>query len=260
MIRMAFYGSSLLSSYWNGAATYYRGILSALAPRGYDITFYEPDAFERQAHRDIDPPDWARVCVYPATPEAVRDAVAAAAQADIVVKASGVGVFDDELLFGTMEAAREDALRLFWDVDAPATLTDLRQDRAAALQRMLPTLDMVLTYGGGAPVVRAYTEAGARQCVPVYNALDPATHFHRLRAIRHWRLTFLSSPIGCRTARHAPIEQFFFEPAHREVAATQFPAGWRRMAGQGRIRQTSAGSVTWAPSTTTRSTSPQWPC
>ena len=59
-MRIAFYGSSLLSSYWNGAATYYRGLLSDLARRGHEITFYEPDAFDRQQHRDMEPPDWAR--------------------------------------------------------------------------------------------------------------------------------------------------------------------------------------------------------
>src|ERR1700744_4595372 len=100
MIRVAFYGSSLLSSYWNGAATYYRGLLSAVAPLGYDITFYEPDAFDRQSHRDIEPPDWARVRVHDAPRDALRDFLAEAAEADIVVKASGVGVFDTELLAG----------------------------------------------------------------------------------------------------------------------------------------------------------------
>ena len=64
-MKIAFYGSSLLSSYWNGAATYYRGMLSELARRGYRTTFYEPDAFDRQKHRDIDPPEWADVKVYP---------------------------------------------------------------------------------------------------------------------------------------------------------------------------------------------------
>ena len=43
-LRIAFFGSSLVSSYWNGAATYYRGLLRALAARGHTITFYEPDA------------------------------------------------------------------------------------------------------------------------------------------------------------------------------------------------------------------------
>ena len=32
---IAVFGSSLVSAYWNGAATYYRGIFRALAGRGY---------------------------------------------------------------------------------------------------------------------------------------------------------------------------------------------------------------------------------
>ena len=89
-MKIAFYGSSLVSSYWNGAATYYRGLLSDLARRGHRIVFYEPDAFDRQKHRDIDPPDWAESRVYPATEEAVRRVIAEAASAEVVVKASGV--------------------------------------------------------------------------------------------------------------------------------------------------------------------------
>lgn len=97
-MKIAIYGSSLLSSYWNGAATYYRGILRALAPLGYDITFFEPDAFDRQSHRDIDPPPWCRVVVYPANETGIRDVLAQAARADVVIKASGIGVYDDALL------------------------------------------------------------------------------------------------------------------------------------------------------------------
>src|SRR6478609_8619969 len=105
-MKIAMYGSSLLSTYWNGAATYYRGILRALAPLGHDITFFEPDAFDRQSHRDIDPPNYARVVVYPATSDGLRSVLAEAPAADAVVKASGVGVFDDELLAGILHHAR----------------------------------------------------------------------------------------------------------------------------------------------------------
>ena len=63
-MKIAFFGSSLVSAYWNGAATYYRGIIRALAERGHSITFYEPDAYERQQHRDMEDPEWARVVVY----------------------------------------------------------------------------------------------------------------------------------------------------------------------------------------------------
>ena len=65
-LSIAFFGSSLLSAYWNGAATYYRGIIRALDGLGHRVTFYEPDAFERQQHKDMDPPEWAQVHVYSA--------------------------------------------------------------------------------------------------------------------------------------------------------------------------------------------------
>src|ERR1700755_1414429 len=101
-MKIAIYGSSLLSSYWNGAATYYRGILRALAPFGHDITFFEPDAYDRKSHRDIDPPCWCHVVVYPATEAGLRDVLAQASGADVVIKASGVGVYDDALLEALM--------------------------------------------------------------------------------------------------------------------------------------------------------------
>jgi spore maturation protein CgeB len=210
-MKIAFYGSSLLSSYWNGAATYYRGLLRDLAGRGYDITFYEPDAFERQQHRDIDPPEWAKSVVYDATPEALRRVLAEAASADIVVKANGVGVFDTELLEGIVENSRKDALRIFWDVDAAATLEEMRADDSHVVRRMLPSLDMVLTYGGGPPVVDSYQGFGARQCVPIYNALDPTTH-HPVEPNARFAadLAFLGNRLPDREAR---VEEFFLKAA-----------------------------------------------
>jgi spore maturation protein CgeB len=210
-MKIAFYGSSLLSSYWNGAATYYRGLLRDLGGRGYEITFYEPDAFDRQQHRDIDPPEWARSIVYPATPEGVRGVLSQAGAADIVVKASGVGVYDTELLEGIVEHSRRDALRIFWDVDAAATLDEMRADEGHVVRRMLPSLDMVLTYGGGPPVVSAYEGFGAAHCVPIYNALDLDTHFpvepdQRFAA----DLAFLGNRLPDREAR---VEEFFLKPA-----------------------------------------------
>lgn len=176
-MKIAFYGSSLLSCYWNGAATYYRGLLCALAKYKHQITFYEPDAFDRQAHRDIDPPEWAEVRVYPANSDAVNAVMQESADADVVIKASGVGVFDDELLTGLFAVGKPSALRIFWDVDAPATIEALRAGRAQTLRAILPSLDLVLTYGGGSPVVDAYRELGATCCTPIYNALDRTTHY-----------------------------------------------------------------------------------
>ena len=210
-MRIAVYGSSLLSSYWNGAATYYRGLLGAMARRGHGITFLEPDAFGRQQNRDIAPPDWARVVVYRATPDGVRGALAEAGEAEVVIKCSGVGVFDDALLLGILNARSVDAVRAFLDVDAPATLAELRGSDAHPLRVVLPILDLVLTYGGGDPVRDAYLGFGAHACVPIYNALDPDTH-HPAPPDPAYAAT-LSLLANRLPDREARIEEFFLRPA-----------------------------------------------
>src|SRR3954451_19154698 len=176
-LSIAFFGSSLVSAYWNGAATYYRGVLQALATKGHRITFYEPDAYDRQLHRDIPDPDWARVVVYPATEDGVEHALEKARNADLLVKASGVGVFD-ALLEASIPALKgRGAIAAFWDVDAPATLDRIAADPEDPFRGLIPAYDLVFTYGGGAPVFSRYSEFGARLCVSIYNGLDPATHY-----------------------------------------------------------------------------------
>ncbi|MBV8739085.1 MAG: glycosyltransferase [Alphaproteobacteria bacterium] len=177
-LSIAFFGSSLVSAYWNGAATYYRGILQALAVNGHRITFYEPDAYDRQQHRDIDDPPWAEVIVYPAAGEAgVERALDRARAADLIVKASGVGVFDALLEARVPAIKRPGAIAAFWDVDAPATLDRIAGSPHDPFRALIPAYDIVLTYGGGPPVVEAYQRFGARRCVPIYNGLDPLSHY-----------------------------------------------------------------------------------
>jgi spore maturation protein CgeB len=210
-MRLSFIGSSLVSCYWNGAATYYRGLLRALAARGHQVTFLEPDAFGRQQNRDIPDPDWARVVVWPATQEGMERAVDLARGADLVVKASGVGVFDRELEAAVLSLRRPGNLVAFWDVDAPATLDRVEGDPADPFRPLIPRYDLVFTYGGGDPVVRAYERLGARQCVPIYNALDPATH-HPVPPDQRYAadLGFLGNRLPDREAR---VGSFFLEPA-----------------------------------------------
>jgi spore maturation protein CgeB len=211
-VKIAFYGSSLLSSWWNGAATYYRGLLRDLASRGYEITFYEPDAYDRQRHRDIEPPNYARVVVYAGEgDDGVTRALAEARSADVVVKASGVGVFDALLEREVLALRRPETLVAFWDVDAPATLERVHGDANDPFHALIPRYDVVFTYGGGDPVVSAYTLLGARACVPIYNALDPLTH-HPAPPEPRFRsdLALLANRLPDREAR---IDEFFFRAA-----------------------------------------------
>jgi spore maturation protein CgeB len=211
-LNIAFFGSSLVSAYWNGAATYYRGIVRALHNRGHRVTFYEPNAYGRQEHRDIPDPEWARVVVYSGDTEgAALEAVEQARRADLVVKASGIGIFDTLLEAAVLELQRPETLVVFWDVDAPATLDRVQQDPTDPFRSLIPRYDLVLTYGGGEPVVRAYESFGARQCVPVYNALDPSTHYAVQPDPRFTGdLAFLGNRLPDREVR---VEEFFLAAA-----------------------------------------------
>jgi len=226
-LKIAFFGSSLVSAYWNGAATYYRGIVRALHEKGNDIVFFEPDAYERQAHRDMEDPEWARVVVYEANPEKVFECMDMAAGYDVIIKASGVGVFDELLEREALNLKKSDNLVIFWDVDAPATLDRLARNPRDYFNDLIPRFDLVLTYGGGEPVAKAYEERGAKQCIPIYNALDASTHFpvnphHDFMG----DLSFLGNRLPDREKR---VDEFFFLPAalmkeHRFILGG---SGWR---------------------------------
>jgi len=218
-LDIAFFGSSLVSAYWNGAATYYRGIVRALAERGHRVTFYEPDAYGRQQHRDMPDPSWARVVVYAGEGEdGVLDALGQARGADLVIKASGVGVFDELLEREVLALQNARTLVAFWDVDAPATLDRVQTNPDDPFLALIPRYDLVLTYGGGDPVVRAYEALGARECVPIYNALDPSTH-HPVPPEPRFAcdLGFLGNRLPDREAR---VEQFFLRAAELMPDAT----------------------------------------
>jgi spore maturation protein CgeB len=234
-LNIAFFGSSLVSSYWNGAATYYRGIIKALAERGHRVTFYEPDAFDRQQHRDMEDPDWAKVVVYQADEKSAREALAAAKSADIIIKASGVGVLDEWLEREVIElhgSYRGNKTVIFWDVDAPATLARVHENPQDPFRNLIPSYDYILTYGGGDPVVDAYTALGAKACHPIYNALDPDTH-HPVDPEPRFEadLGFLGNRLPDREAR---VQEFFFKaieamPERRFILGG---SGWQEHAPQ----------------------------
>ncbi|HLD98995.1 MAG TPA: glycosyltransferase [Bdellovibrionota bacterium] len=221
-MKWSFYGSSLVSAYWNGAATYYRGLIRALADRGHEVTFYEPDAYNRQENRDIPDPEWAKVHVYAPTEDGMRNALRLGAHADVIVKASGVGVLDQELESAVAGMNRPGRLVAFWDVDAPATLDRLEKDPDDPFHAVLANFDLIFTYGGGEPVSRKYRAFGAKQCVPIYNALDPTTHYRVAPDPKFaGTLGFLGNRLPDREKR---VEEYFIEAA-KNLAGETFVLG-----------------------------------
>lgn len=209
-MKIFVFGSSLTSSYWNGAATYYRGIYKNLHALGHDVTFAEPDIYDRQKNRDTGDINYAEVVVY-STPRDLNLMLAQACDADLVIKHSGVGA-EDELLEREVLRCRCCGTRAaFWDVDAPATLARVEANPEDPFLGLIPQYDYIFTYGGGPPVVTHYLHLGARNCYPIYNAVDPDTH-HPVAPDPDLRcdLAFVGHRLPDRERR---VEEFFLRAA-----------------------------------------------
>jgi spore maturation protein CgeB len=229
------FGSSLLSSYWNGAATYYRGIYRALHQLGHQVCFAEPDAFDRQRHLDPGDYDYAESIVYHPKIDLDRMLQRASA-ADVVVKHSGIGA-DDEELESLVLQCQPSSRVIFWDVDAPATISRMREDPAGGFASLIGRYDAVFTYGGGPRTQEAYEEFGARNFSSIYNGLDPSTHFPvPLDPVLRCDLAFVGNRLPDREQR---VEELFVR------AATLAPEEMFLLGGEGWGGKSLPSNVRW---------------
>jgi spore maturation protein CgeB len=208
-MKIFVFGSSIVSSYWNGAATYYRGCYKYLARLGHEITFAEPDAYGRQEHRDDADVSFVDSVVYEPG-SGVAAMLRRAAAADVVIKHSGLGA-DDELLETRVLECLPHSVVCFWDVDAPATIARMQENPDDPIRRAIPQYDAVFTYGGGPEIRNAYVELGARAYYSIHNGLDPDTH-HPVAAEPELRcdVAFIGNRLPDRERR---VEELFLKAA-----------------------------------------------
>ncbi len=209
-MKIFVFGSSITSCYWNGAATYYRGIYRQISRLGHQVTFAEPDVYGRQQKTDQGDFSYVRSIVYK-TEEELHALLRSSCDSDLVIKHSGVGAFD-ELLEERVLDCRTGMTRVaFWDVDAPATLARVESNHEDPFWRHIPEYDFIFTYGGGPAVVDHYHRLGAAQCIPIYNALDPDIH-HPVKPDKEFAcdLLFIGNRLPDRERR---VEEFFFRAA-----------------------------------------------
>lgn len=222
-LKISFFGSSLISSYRNAVVPYYRGIIKALYKNGHQITFYEPDTYNREENRNINDPGWAKSILFQPKKSALLEALAIGSKADLIVKTSGVGFFDRELEKKVLQIRRPGQMVVFWDMDAPATLDRLEKNPKDPFIKLIPEYDLIFTYGGGQAVVNAYKELGAKDCIPVYNAVDPETHFPSIPdPIYDCDMAFIGNRL---TDRQTRVDEFFFQAASLLPEKSFFIAG-----------------------------------
>jgi spore maturation protein CgeB len=187
--RLVFLGLTLSSSWGNGHATTYRGLLAALAARGNDILFLERDCSWYAAHRDLWEPAFCELRFY-------RDLSELAAWCDRIERADAVivGSYVPEgaqVCRLVQQCAR--GVTAFYDIDTPVTLASLDSGEEHYLSRdCIAGFDLYLSFTGGPTLQRLQRDYGARTTHPLYCAVDPVV-YHPTNAALRWNLGYIGT-------------------------------------------------------------------
>jgi spore maturation protein CgeB len=222
-LDLVFIGLSITSSWGNGHATTYRGLLRELAARGHRVRFYERDVPWYAENRDLASPPFAETILYASLDE-LRDTHADAIRnADLVVVGSYV---PEGIAVGEWVTKTARGVTAFYDIDTPVTLANLRRGECDYLApRLIPRFDLYLSFTGGPTLTHLERDLGAQSAKPLYCSFDPAQYFPEPREPQ-WDLGYLGTYSD---DRQPTLDALLLEPARQWsegrfiVAGPQYP-------------------------------------
>jgi spore maturation protein CgeB len=227
-LRVVIIGLSITSSWGNGHATTYRGLVRELVRRGHDVLFLEHDKPWYAANRDMPRPPSGRTQLYASVAELKDRFAADVRSADLVVVGSYV---PEGVAVGEWVTATARGMTAVYDIDTPVTLAKLeRGDTEYLSPELIPRYGMYLSFTGGPALRRLEREFGSPRALPLYCAVDPELYYPEEGVGRRWDLGYLGtySP-----DRQPPLEKLMLEPARRwaegrfVVAGPQYPESVR---------------------------------
>lgn len=222
-LSFAFIGLSLCSSWGNGHATTYRGLLRELSRRGHSVTFFERDAPWYLENADLPRPDFCRLVRYRSLEElALHEPELSRADAVIVGSYVPEGPRVLELVLASARG-----VRAFYDIDTPVTLAALaRRDCDYLSEELVPELDLYLSFSGGASLELLRSRFRARRVEPLYCSVDPAL-YRPEQEHQAWTLGYLGT---YSRDRQPALEELLLRPARAAsdlefvVGGPQYPA------------------------------------
>lgn len=227
-LHIVIFGLSLTSSWGNGHATTYRGLIRGLNELGHRVLFLERDVPWYARNRDLSQPDFCRLALYQSHEQAMTRHGAEIDAADAVIVGSYV---QDGVALIDALAARHLRRLCYYDIDTPVTLARLeRGDEEYIARRQIRLFDTCFSFSGGAVLDRLERAFGARRAKALYCSVDPDLYAPTGEAWR-WDLGYL----GTYSADRQPtLERLLIEPAWRlpqrrfVVAGPQYPdaADW----------------------------------
>ncbi|HYX26683.1 MAG TPA: glycosyltransferase [Thermoanaerobaculia bacterium] len=216
-------GLSITSSWGNGHATTYRGLVRELAARGHRVLFLERDQPWYADNRDLPAPPYGRTELY-ASLEELKDRFGPAIRrADFVVVGSYVpqGVEAGQWVTDTATG-----VTAFYDIDTPVTLAKLsRGNHEYITPDLIPRYHAYLSFTGGPTLKSLERRYGSPMARPLYCSFDPSLYRPEALAPR-WDLCYMGTYSD---DRQPALERLLVEPARRwsagrfAVAGPQYP-------------------------------------
>ena len=174
-MKIVILGLSITSSWGNGHATTYRGLVRELARRGHDVLFLERDVPWYAQNRDLPQPPYGRTVLYPDVPTLQRDHADAVGAADLVIVGSYV---PDGVAVGDWVQSQASGLTAFYDIDTPVTLARLeRGDTEYLAPRQIAGYGLYLSFTGGPTMSRLERDYGSPAARVLYCAFDPTLYY-----------------------------------------------------------------------------------
>ena len=208
-MKLVIFGLTVSSSWGNGHATLWRGLIRALARRGVRVVFFERDAPYYARHRDLWSLEGADLVLYEAWAQVAPRAMTEARSADAVMVTS----YCPDVCASSALACASGRSAVFYDMDTPVTLARLAAGESVDYlpPEGLGGFDLVLSYTGGAALTRLQGELGAKRALPLYGHVDPQAH---RPTPRHPRYACDLSYLGTYAADRQPgVTALFAQPA-----------------------------------------------
>ena len=222
-MKIAILGLSITSSWGNGHATTYRGLVRELVQRGHDLTFLERDQPWYADHRDLAEPPYGTTILYDSFEELRETHADLVREADLVIVGSYVteGVRVGDWVLRTAEG-----VTAFYDIDTPVTLAKIaRGDYEYLHPRQIPLYDLYLSFTGGPTLKKLERQYGSPCARALYCSFDPELYFPEPHEPR-WDLGYMGTYSD---DRQPSVKAFLLEPARHEpqgrfvVAGPQYP-------------------------------------
>lgn len=222
-LEIVILGLSITSSWGNGHATTFRGLIRELNNNGHHISFLERDMPWYASNRDLPNPPFCTNHLYTSVDELKEKYIQLISEADLVIVGSYV---PEGVTVGQLVVHTATGITAFYDIDTPVTIGKIEKEDYEYLHpSLIPEYDLYLSFTGGPTLKRLENYFGSPMARALYCSFDPELYFPEDKKIK-WDLGYLGT---YSIDRQKPLEDLMLNAAEADaggkfvVAGPQYP-------------------------------------